>query len=181
MPQASSVTPVVGRDPELARLSGVLERARAGDARAVLVGGDAGVGKTRLLDEIAERAGDAGMTVVTGHWGHRARFRRVAEPPGARLILRVVAAYATVVARPSTLCGGGLDGRAVAPARVEEEAAGHADAPDAAVTGPGLPEGGQRPDVSRSRPGEHVDHGERGRPFRARSWRRETLRARMPV
>jgi DNA-binding CsgD family transcriptional regulator len=67
VPQASSVTPVVGRDPELSRLSGVLDRARAGDARAVLVGGDAGVGKTRLLDEIAGRAGDAGMTVATGH------------------------------------------------------------------------------------------------------------------
>ncbi|MGW0613146.1 helix-turn-helix transcriptional regulator [Streptomyces sp. NPDC002788] len=67
MPQASSVTPVVGRDPELTRLSEVLERAREGEARAVLLAGDAGVGKTRLLDEVGERAADAGMTVVTGH------------------------------------------------------------------------------------------------------------------
>ncbi|MER7481427.1 AAA family ATPase [Streptomyces sp. NPDC126510] len=67
MPQASSATPVVGRDPELDRLSGVLGRARAGETRAVLVGGDAGVGKTRLLDEISVRAADSGMTVLTGH------------------------------------------------------------------------------------------------------------------
>ncbi|MFH9011903.1 AAA family ATPase [Streptomyces sp. NPDC017943] len=67
MPQASSLAPVVGRDAELARLSGVLERARAGEARAVLLAGDAGVGKTRVLDEAGKRAAEAGMTVVTGH------------------------------------------------------------------------------------------------------------------
>ncbi|MFC4500921.1 helix-turn-helix transcriptional regulator [Streptomyces vulcanius] len=59
--------PLVGRDEELTRLSGVLERARAGEARAVLVAGDAGVGKTRVLDETAARAVGAGMTVLTGH------------------------------------------------------------------------------------------------------------------
>ncbi|MFE7902068.1 AAA family ATPase [Streptomyces sp. NPDC057424] len=67
MPQISFVTPVVGREAELGRLSGVLEHARAGEARAVLLAGDAGVGKTRLLEEISGRAGDHGMTVVTGH------------------------------------------------------------------------------------------------------------------
>ncbi|GAA4308826.1 helix-turn-helix transcriptional regulator [Streptomyces venetus] len=67
MPQASSVTPVVGRDAELERLSGVLERARGGEARAVLVAGDAGVGKTRVLNEVSARAEADGMTVVTGH------------------------------------------------------------------------------------------------------------------
>ncbi|MEV5439255.1 AAA family ATPase [Streptomyces sp. NPDC052682] len=63
----SFATPLIGRDDELARLCGVLERARAGEARAVLIAGDAGVGKTRVLDEVAGRAADAGMTVVTGH------------------------------------------------------------------------------------------------------------------
>ncbi|KDN79690.1 LuxR family transcriptional regulator [Streptomyces olindensis] len=67
MQHASFVTPVVGRDAELARLFGVLERARGGEARAVLVAGDAGVGKTRLLDEAGGVAADAGMTVVAGH------------------------------------------------------------------------------------------------------------------
>ncbi|MFE2643974.1 ATP-binding protein [Streptomyces nigra] len=67
MPQPSFSTPLIGRNPELARLSGVLERARAGDARAVLVAGDAGVGKTRVLGEAAGLAASAGTTVLTGH------------------------------------------------------------------------------------------------------------------
>ncbi|MFE1885494.1 AAA family ATPase, partial [Streptomyces diastatochromogenes] len=68
MPQTAFITPpLIGRDGELARLTGVLERARGGAARAVLIAGDAGVGKTRLLDEVAGRAARAGTTVVTGH------------------------------------------------------------------------------------------------------------------
>lgn len=62
-----SAPPLIGRDEELARLMGVLEHARDGAARAVLVAGDAGVGKTRLLEEVAGRAARAGTTVVTGH------------------------------------------------------------------------------------------------------------------
>ncbi|MGC0333919.1 DNA-binding CsgD family transcriptional regulator [Streptomyces sp. SAI-170] len=64
---AFTVTPLVGREEEFARLTGVLERARGGEARAVLVAGDAGVGKTRLLDEVAARAARDGVTVLTGH------------------------------------------------------------------------------------------------------------------
>ncbi|WP_373559226.1 AAA family ATPase, partial [Streptomyces sp. SA15] len=67
MPPISNTTPLIGREDELARLAGVLERARRGEARAVLVAGDAGVGKTRMLDEVAGRASEAGMTVLTGH------------------------------------------------------------------------------------------------------------------
>ncbi|MFJ9008314.1 AAA family ATPase [Streptomyces canus] len=67
MSQISISTPLIGRDDELARLSGVLQHARGGEARAVLVAGDAGVGKTRLLDEVTGRAATAGMTVLTGH------------------------------------------------------------------------------------------------------------------
>ncbi|WP_328372721.1 AAA family ATPase [Streptomyces sp. NBC_00445] len=67
MQNTAFTSPIVGREDELARLSGVLERARGGEARAVLVAGDAGVGKTRVLDEISGRAAAAGMTVLTGH------------------------------------------------------------------------------------------------------------------
>ncbi|MET7687613.1 AAA family ATPase [Streptomyces sp. NPDC005483] len=67
MSQISISTPIIGRDDELARLSGVLGRARGGEARAVLVAGDAGVGKTRVLEEVTGRAAAAGMTVLTGH------------------------------------------------------------------------------------------------------------------
>ncbi|PSM45442.1 LuxR family transcriptional regulator [Streptomyces dioscori] len=59
--------PFIGRADELARLTQVLDRARVGEARAVLVAGDAGVGKTRMLAEAAGQAAAAGTTVVTGH------------------------------------------------------------------------------------------------------------------
>lgn len=67
VPQTRFTTPIIGRDVELARLSGALERARRGEARTLLVAGDAGVGKTRVLDEMAGRAVQDGMTVLTGH------------------------------------------------------------------------------------------------------------------
>jgi DNA-binding CsgD family transcriptional regulator len=67
MPPTASITPIVGREAEIARLVGALERARRGEARSVLIAGDAGVGKTRVLDEVAGRATDAGMTVLVGH------------------------------------------------------------------------------------------------------------------
>ncbi|MFI5475340.1 ATP-binding protein [Streptomyces cacaoi] len=67
MSQTVFATPFIGREEELTRLSGVLERARGGESRAVLIAGDAGVGKTRVLDEVATRAARSGMTVLTGH------------------------------------------------------------------------------------------------------------------
>ncbi|MEV0095929.1 AAA family ATPase [Streptomyces sp. NPDC050738] len=60
-------TPFIGRADELAWLTGVLERAAAGDPHAVLVAGDAGVGKTRTLTVAAAHAATTGMTVLTGH------------------------------------------------------------------------------------------------------------------
>ena len=47
---------LVGRAPELLRLEGALERARAGDGAIVLVSGEAGVGKTRLAEDLAARS-----------------------------------------------------------------------------------------------------------------------------
>ncbi|OIJ66540.1 ATP-binding protein [Streptomyces mangrovisoli] len=67
MSQVSLTSPLVGRDDEVALLAGVLRRVRDGEARAVLVAGDAGVGKSRLLGELAERASRGGATVLTGH------------------------------------------------------------------------------------------------------------------
>ncbi|MBB4923419.1 DNA-binding CsgD family transcriptional regulator/tetratricopeptide (TPR) repeat protein [Kitasatospora kifunensis] len=58
-----SVSPVfVGRGSEIASLTKALRRAAAGQPQALLVGGEAGVGKTRLLEEFlcqAERDGQA--------------------------------------------------------------------------------------------------------------------------
>src|SRR6516162_11386981 len=52
----------VGRGSELSRLLGAL----GGDARLVLVVGDAGVGKTRFVGEGIARAEAAGMVMVRG-------------------------------------------------------------------------------------------------------------------
>ena len=47
---------LVGRAAELARLANLLDEAAAGHAVAALVSGDAGVGKSRLVAEVAARA-----------------------------------------------------------------------------------------------------------------------------
>jgi ATP/maltotriose-dependent transcriptional regulator MalT len=61
------VSPVlVGREPELALLSAAVARAAAGEPGVVLVGGEAGVGKTRLLEEAAARADTAGVRALFG-------------------------------------------------------------------------------------------------------------------
>src|SRR4051812_33443021 len=59
--------PLVGRAGELATLLAAVDRALAGRGSAVLLAGDAGVGKTRLLDELAARAADRGVRVLVGH------------------------------------------------------------------------------------------------------------------
>ncbi|WBB64446.1 AAA family ATPase [Streptomyces sp. WMMC500] len=57
---------LVGRAEELRSLGAALDRAGAGVPQAVLVGGEAGVGKTRLLEEFAGRAERAGAVVAVG-------------------------------------------------------------------------------------------------------------------
>jgi DNA-binding CsgD family transcriptional regulator len=57
---------LVGRDGELHRLLGLLDDAAAGHPAHALVSGDAGVGKTRLVAELAARATGRGMMVLSG-------------------------------------------------------------------------------------------------------------------
>jgi tetratricopeptide (TPR) repeat protein len=57
-------TPFVGRQDELELLGLALERARAGQGQVVAVVGEPGVGKTRLLGEVAERCGTEGWLVL---------------------------------------------------------------------------------------------------------------------
>ena len=56
----------VGRTEELARLAAAGERAAGGTPTAVVVGGEAGVGKTRLVGEVVAAARAAGATVLHG-------------------------------------------------------------------------------------------------------------------
>ena len=50
--------PIVGREPELAKVGGILDELVSGRGQVVLVSGEAGIGKTRLLEEIRTIAGD---------------------------------------------------------------------------------------------------------------------------
>jgi len=57
---------LVGRDDELARLRDAVADAAAGRARLVLVSGDAGIGKTRLVAELLRSLEPAGARVLAG-------------------------------------------------------------------------------------------------------------------
>ena len=56
----------VGRERELAALLAALGDALSGSGRLVVVGGEPGIGKSRLAEELASRAGSHGAEI---HWG----------------------------------------------------------------------------------------------------------------
>ncbi|WP_211239678.1 helix-turn-helix transcriptional regulator [Jiangella gansuensis] len=66
VPRLGTGVPFIARDAELAQLRGALERARSGSPGAVLVSGDAGVGKSRLLTEFLAEAAEGGARVLLG-------------------------------------------------------------------------------------------------------------------
>jgi DNA-binding CsgD family transcriptional regulator/tetratricopeptide (TPR) repeat protein len=57
---------LVGRGRELGQLGRALDAAQAGTGTTALVGGEAGIGKTRLATELAARARGAGFEVLLG-------------------------------------------------------------------------------------------------------------------
>ncbi|MFF9120206.1 AAA family ATPase [Streptomyces massasporeus] len=65
--ETRSVSPVfVGRAEELGTLHDALVRAREGEPQALLIGGEAGVGKTRLVEEFTVAARHRGAVVALG-------------------------------------------------------------------------------------------------------------------
>src|SRR4051812_20177748 len=59
-------TPLVGRSTEMATLLSAVDEAKTRRAGAILLSGDAGVGKSRLLDEVATGAHERGFDVLVG-------------------------------------------------------------------------------------------------------------------
>ncbi len=57
---------LVGRSDQLTALDQALERVAAGGQAAVLIGGEAGVGKSRFLTEFSARARGAGARIMVG-------------------------------------------------------------------------------------------------------------------
>ena len=58
---------MLGRDREIAELDEALGLAGQGTPQIVLVGGDAGIGKTTLVTDLVRRASERGFTVAMGH------------------------------------------------------------------------------------------------------------------
>src|SRR5215831_18575817 len=106
----ASRDPLVGRRVELAFLGDRLADARAGLGHVVLVCGPAGIGKTRLVEELAAAADgiqvgwggavdDAGMPPL---WPW---VRAVRDLPGTRTALASMACSGPTV--PRSVCSGG--------------------------------------------------------------------------
>ncbi|WP_169731962.1 helix-turn-helix transcriptional regulator [Glycomyces arizonensis] len=66
MARLGSDLPLFARDNELAALQGALDQARGGKPATFLISGDAGVGKSRLMQEFTTSVG-GGVLTATGH------------------------------------------------------------------------------------------------------------------
>ena len=67
MPGHGGAAGLLGRAREQTELDDALSAASRGDHQVVVVAGDAGVGKTTLVADLARRAEGLGFVVVTGH------------------------------------------------------------------------------------------------------------------
>jgi ABC-type oligopeptide transport system substrate-binding subunit/DNA-binding SARP family transcriptional activator len=85
---ALATSPWVGRQQEMALLDDCWQRAQAGQGELLLVSGEAGVGKTRLVDEFARRLRWQGVRVL---WGRCYEFERVLPYQPLAEALRAIA------------------------------------------------------------------------------------------
>ncbi|MFF8908159.1 helix-turn-helix transcriptional regulator [Streptomyces olivaceoviridis] len=57
----------IGREPEFAQLTALIDAAREGHGASALVHGEAGIGKSRPASAVVEAASSAGFTVLSCH------------------------------------------------------------------------------------------------------------------
>ena len=62
---------LVGREEKLAALKELLHRATLGEGQTVFISGEAGIGKTRLVGELAKHAKTKKIRTLTGHCLHK--------------------------------------------------------------------------------------------------------------
>ena len=86
-------TPFVGREAERAELRRLVEQVKAGSGALVMIGGEPGVGKTRLAEELTVRCAREGFLTFTGH---------CYEAAGAAPYIPIVEAYEQALARAPT-------------------------------------------------------------------------------
>ncbi|MGW4034149.1 BTAD domain-containing putative transcriptional regulator [Streptomyces sp. NPDC004838] len=80
-PRTPAVPPLVGRADETAQLNALLQTVWAGSTQWAVVSGEEGTGKTRLLDELALRAAEAGLPVVRVDGGRAGADGQATAPP----------------------------------------------------------------------------------------------------
>ncbi|WP_341717014.1 AAA family ATPase [Micromonospora sp. FIMYZ51] len=110
-------TVLVGRQREMAQLSDALDGARAGEPGTLLIGGEAGVGKTRLLEEFGATIGDrarllVGQCLELGEAGlpfapFAAALRRVLRTDGAAVFAGYEAEFARLLPELARIPSGG--------------------------------------------------------------------------
>ncbi|HEX6555864.1 MAG TPA: AAA family ATPase, partial [Ktedonobacteraceae bacterium] len=87
-PPSELVAPLVGRAPAFTQLAGSFQQARGGQPQAVLVVGEAGIGKTRLAGEFVAWARAQGAEVLSGQafeMGGRLPYQPLVEALRPRL------------------------------------------------------------------------------------------------
>src|SRR5689334_24143678 len=67
MPGATRAAIFLGRDADVVALGESLQAALEGVPQTVVVGGDAGIGKTTLVTRVAHHAAELGFSVAVGH------------------------------------------------------------------------------------------------------------------
>jgi AAA ATPase domain len=102
-----SAVPLIGRERELQELRAALDAAVGGSGRVVLLGGEPGIGKTRLANGLADEAESLGLPVWSGRgwedgsapafWSWNAALRRWGDRVGYQ-----------AVAGPAASCGAEL-------------------------------------------------------------------------
>jgi DNA-binding SARP family transcriptional activator len=99
----SGTSPFVGRDAEMARLAAVWSAAASGRAQLVLVSGEAGVGKTRLVDEMRAQAGTVTVAAraypAEGPVAYGVATAWLRSPPVATRLSRLDRSHITELAR----------------------------------------------------------------------------------
>ncbi|PWN03226.1 hypothetical protein DJ010_08895 [Nocardioides silvaticus] len=136
---AAARSPMVGREAEWDRLSAAWATTAGGGRRVVLLSGEAGIGKTRLVAELAAEAARAGRPALVGRSEGTGRaYHAIADalqstelvtatiadlPDGVRLPLQRIAAAA-----PTAGEGQGPQERAVQEQAAQEQAALYAAA-----------------------------------------------------
>ncbi|WP_177232010.1 AAA family ATPase [Agromyces sp. CF514] len=125
----TSAPAMIGRDADLSRLLTALDEVRTGAPFTVIIGGEAGIGKTRLVREFARQVGDGARfvvgqcvdlgTVAAPYAPVKAALRALVLDEGAERVLEAVGPgrAALIALLPELAASAGLEGADLDAAR----------------------------------------------------------------